>query len=99
MTKPYLGEIRIWPASFAPQGWAFCHGQLLAVAQANALFQLIGATYGGNGQTTFALPNLRGRVPIHMGNGHDLGEAAGSTSVTVNILGTNDAAILSSASN
>ncbi len=71
--------------NFPPKGWALCNGQLLPINQNQALFSLLGTTYGGNGQTTFALPNLRGRVPIHMGNGHTLGEAAGSTSVTVNI--------------
>jgi len=85
MAEPYLSEIRIFSFNFAPKGWAFCNGQLLPINQNQALFALLGTTYGGNGQTTFALPNLRGRVPIHMGNGHTLGEAAGSTSVTVNI--------------
>jgi microcystin-dependent protein len=71
--------------NFPPKGWALCNGQLLPINQNQALFALLGTTYGGNGQTNFALPNLRGRVPIHFGNGHGLGEAAGSTSVTVNI--------------
>src|SRR5205085_8917373 len=71
--------------NFPPKGWALCNGQFLPINQNQALFALLGTTYGGNGQTTFALPNLRGRVPIHEGNGHTLGEAAGSTSVTVNI--------------
>jgi len=70
--------------NFAPQGWALANGQFLPINQNQALFSLLGTTFGGNGQTTFALPNLRGRVPIHEGNGHTLGEAAGSTSVTVN---------------
>lgn len=70
--------------NFAPQGWAFANGQFLPINQNQALFSLLGTTFGGNGQTTFALPNLRGRVPIHMGAGHTLGEAAGSTSVTIN---------------
>ncbi|MBC8094273.1 MAG: phage tail protein [Akkermansiaceae bacterium] len=80
-----MGEMRVFAFDFAPGGWALCNGQFLPINQNQALFALLGTTYGGNGQTTFALPNLRGRVPIHMGNGHTLGEAAGSTSVTVNI--------------
>src|SRR5688500_20350039 len=85
MSEPFLSEIKIMSFNFPPKGWALCNGQFLPINQNQALFALLGTTYGGNGQTTFALPNLRGRVPIHMGNGHALGEAAGSTSVTVNI--------------
>lgn len=85
MSEPFLSEIKIVSFNFPPKGWAFCNGQFLPIAQNQALFALLGTTYGGNGQTTFALPNLRGRLPIHMGNGHTLGEAAGSTAVTVNI--------------
>ena len=85
MSEPFLSEIKIVSFNFPPKGWALCNGQFLPINQNQALFSLLGTTYGGNGQTTFALPNLRGRVPIHMGNGHTLGEAAGSTSVTVNI--------------
>ena len=85
MAEPFLSEIRIFSFNFAPKGWALCNGQQLPINQNQALFSLLGTTYGGNGQTTFALPNLRGRVPIHMGNGHTLGETAGSTSVTINI--------------
>jgi microcystin-dependent protein len=85
MSEPFLSEIKIFSFNFPPKGWAFCNGQFLPINQNQALFALLGTTYGGNGQTTFALPNLRGRVPLHMGNGHSLGEAAGSTSVTVNI--------------
>ncbi len=85
MSEPFLSEIKIVSFNFPPKGWALCNGQMLPINQNQALFALLGTTYGGNGQTTFALPNLRGRVPIHMGNGHTLGEAAGSTSVTVNI--------------
>jgi microcystin-dependent protein len=85
MSEPFLSEIKVVSFNFAPKGWALCNGQFLPINQNQALFSLLGTTYGGNGQTTFALPNLRGRVPIHMGNGHILGEAAGSTSVTVNI--------------
>src|ERR671918_2530056 len=85
MAEPFLSEIRIFSFNFAPKGWALCNGQLLPINQNQALFALLGTTYGGNGQTNFALPNVRGRVPIHIGDGHTLGEAAGSTSVTVNI--------------
>jgi len=85
MSEPFLSEIKLVSFNFAPKGWALCNGQLLPINQNQALFSLLGTTYGGNGQTNFALPNLRGRVPIHEGNGHTLGEAAGSTSVTVNI--------------
>jgi microcystin-dependent protein len=85
MSEPFLSEIKIVSFNFPPKGWALCNGQFLPINQNQALFALLGTTYGGNGQTTFALPNLRGRVPIHFGGSHDLGEAAGSTSVTVNI--------------
>jgi microcystin-dependent protein len=85
MSEPFLSEIKIVSFNYAPKGWALCNGQFLPINQNQALFALLGTTYGGNGQTTFALPNLRGRVPIHDGNGHTLGEAAGSTSVTLNI--------------
>jgi microcystin-dependent protein len=84
MGTPFLSEIRIVSFNFAPKGWALCNGQLLPINQNQPLFALLGTTYGGNGQTNFALPNLRGQVPIHMGSGHTLGEAAGSTSVTLN---------------
>jgi microcystin-dependent protein len=85
MSEPFLSEIKIVSFNFPPKGWALCNGQLLPINQNQALFALLGTTYGGNGQTNFALPNLRGQVPIHMGSGHTLGEAAGSTSVTLNI--------------
>jgi microcystin-dependent protein len=85
MSEPFLSEIKIVSFNFPPKGWALCNGQILPINQNQALFSLLGTTYGGNGQTNFALPNLRGQVPIHMGNGHTLGEAAGSPSVTVNI--------------
>jgi microcystin-dependent protein len=85
MAEPFLSEIRIFSFNFAPKGWALCNGQSLPINQNQALFSLLGTVYGGNGQTTFNLPNLRGRVPIHNGSGHTLGEAAGSTAVTVNI--------------
>ncbi len=85
MSDIFLSEIRIFGGGQAPKGWAACNGQFLPINQNQALFSLLGTTYGGNGQTNFSLPNLRGRVPIHFGSGHTLGEAAGSTSVTVNI--------------
>jgi microcystin-dependent protein len=83
VSEPFMSEIRIMSFDFAPKGWAQCNGQLLPINQNQALFSLLGTTYGGNGQTTFALPNLRGQVPIHVGNGHTLGQTAGSESVTV----------------
>ena len=85
MSEPFLSEIKIVSFNFPPKGWALCNGQLLPINQNQALFALLGTTYGGNGQTNFALPNLRGQVPIHMGSGHTLGEAAGSTAVTINM--------------
>lgn len=85
MADPFLSEIRIFSFNFPPKGWAFANGQLLPINQNQALFSLLGTTYGGNGQTNFALPNLRGRLPIHFDASHNLGEAAGSTSVTINI--------------
>jgi microcystin-dependent protein len=78
--EPFIGEIRLMSFNFAPKGWALCNGQSLAISQNQALFALLGTTYGGDGRTTFALPNLRGRVPIHAGSGHTLGEAAGTSS-------------------
>jgi microcystin-dependent protein len=84
MSTPFLSEIKIVSFNFPPKGWALCNGQLLPINQNQALFALLGTTYGGNGQTTFALPNLRGQVPIHVGQGHTLGEQAGSSSVTLN---------------
>jgi microcystin-dependent protein len=77
MGEPFLSEIRIVSFNFAPKGWAMCNGQLLPINQNQALFSLLGTTYGGNGQTTFALPNCQGRVPMHVGQGHLLGEKAG----------------------
>ena len=76
MPEPFLSEIKIVSFNFPPKGWALCNGQLLPINQNQALFALLGTVYGGNGQTNFALPNLRGRVPVHEGNGHTLGEAA-----------------------
>jgi microcystin-dependent protein len=85
MAEPFLSEIRIMSFSFPPKGWALCNGQLLPINQNQALFALLGTTYGGNGQTNFALPDLRGRVSMHVGDGHVLGERAGAESVTINI--------------
>ena len=78
---PFLGEIRMFGGNFAPQGWATCDGQILSIAQNTALFSLLGTTYGGNGQTTFALPDLRGRLPVHIGGGLTMGQAGGSETV------------------
>ena len=88
MSDPFIGEIKLFPYSFAPRGWALCQGQLLSISQNTALFSLIGTTYGGNGQTTFALPDLRGRVAVSAGQGpglssYELGEAVGSESVSL----------------
>jgi microcystin-dependent protein len=85
MAEPFLSEIRIMSFSYAPRGWAMCNGQLLPINQNQALFSLLGTTFGGNGQTNFALPDLRGQTPIHVGNGHVLGEKGGAQSVTVSI--------------
>ena len=83
MGQPYVGEIRIFAGNFAPVGWALCEGQVLAIAEYETLFQLIGTAYGGDGQTTFHLPDLRGRIPIHQGNGFVLAETGGEESVTL----------------
>ena len=88
MANPFVAEIRIFPFNFAPKGWAFCNGQLLPISQNTALFSLLGTTYGGDGKSTFALPNLEGSAPMHPGQGpglslHDLGEAAGVDTVTL----------------
>jgi microcystin-dependent protein len=85
MPEPFLSEIRMFSFNYAPQGWAQCNGQLLPINQNQALFSLLGTTYGGNGQTTFALPNLRGRVPMHFGDGLNLGETAGQENQTLTI--------------
>ncbi|SOD93233.1 phage tail protein [Spirosoma fluviale] len=86
--EPYIGQIQAFGFNFAPKGWAFCNGQLLPIAQYQALFSLLGTTYGGNGTTTFALPNLQGRAPIHFGQGpglsfYDIGEMIGTENVTL----------------
>jgi microcystin-dependent protein len=85
MGEPFLSEIRIFSFVFAPKGWALCNGQLLPINQNQALFSLLGTTYGGDGRVNFALPDLRDRVPIHMGTGHTLGERAGEQSHTLSI--------------
>src|SRR3954464_2778024 len=83
MAQPYVGEIRMFAGNFAPAGWMFCEGQLLAISENETLFQLIGTTYGGDGQSTFALPDLRGRLPLHQGNGFILAETGGVETVTL----------------
>ena len=83
MAEPFLSEIRIMSFGFPPKGWALCNGQLLPINQNQALFSLLGTTYGGNGQTNFALPDLRGQVPIHFGAGRNLGEKAGEQAHTL----------------
>jgi len=88
MADPFVAEIRIFPFNFAPRGWAFCDGQLMSISQNTALFSLLGTTYGGDGKSTFGLPNLQGSAPMHPGQGpglslHDLGETGGSDSVTL----------------
>lgn len=83
MAQPYIGEIRIFAGNFPPAGWMFCEGQLLPISENEALFQLIGTTYGGDGESTFALPDLRGRLPIHQGNGFILAETGGVEEVTL----------------
>ena len=83
MADPFLGEIRMFGGNFAPVGWALCNGQLLAISQNDALFNLIGTTYGGDGQNTFALPDLRGRAPVHQGAGFVIGQSGGVENVTL----------------
>jgi microcystin-dependent protein len=85
MAQPYVGEIRLFAGNFAPAGWMFCSGQLLPISENETLFNLIGTTYGGDGQTTFALPDLRGRVPIHFGNNFILAETGGGESVMLTL--------------
>jgi microcystin-dependent protein len=85
MAEPFLSEIRIMSFVFAPKGWALCNGQFLPINQNQALFALLGTTFGGNGQTTFALPDLRGKTPIHVGSGHTLGENGGEQAHTLSI--------------
>jgi microcystin-dependent protein len=83
MSQPYVGEIRMFGGGFAPQGWLFCDGSLLPIGPYETLFQLIGTTFGGDGASTFALPDLRGRLPIHMGSGFVIGEVSGIETVTL----------------
>ena len=85
MAEPFLSEIRVFSFNFAPRGWALCNGQLLPINQNQALFSLLGTTYGGDGRVNFALPDLQGRVPIHTGNGHTLGQRAGEQAHTLSI--------------
>ncbi len=90
MSEPFVGEIRMFAGNFAPRGWALCDGQLLAVSQNDALFSLLGTIYGGDGRTTFGLPDMRGRIPIHAGSGpgltpRNLGVKAGSENVTLTL--------------
>src|SRR5215207_5921571 len=109
MAQPYVGEIRMFAGNFAPAGWMFCEGQLLPISENETLFQLIGTTYGGDGESTFALPDLRGRIPIHQGNGFTLAENGGVEDVTLTVqqipvhthpfLGTDDLATTNSPAN
>ena len=85
MAQPYVGEIRMFAGNFAPAGWMFCEGQLLPISEYETLFNLIGTTYGGDGQSTFALPDLRGRIPLHFGNGFTLAETGGVETVTLTV--------------
>jgi microcystin-dependent protein len=85
MAQPYVGEIRMFAGNFAPAGWMFCEGQLLPISENETLFQLIGTTYGGDGQSTFALPDLRGRIPVHMGSGFTLAETGGAEEITLTV--------------
>ncbi|MFN2577811.1 MAG: phage tail protein [Pyrinomonadaceae bacterium] len=85
MAEPFLSEIRIMSFGFAPKGWALCNGQLLPINQNQALFSLLGTTFGGDGRVNFALPNLQGNVPIHVGSGHTLGEKGGEQAHTLSI--------------
>jgi microcystin-dependent protein len=85
MAQPYVGEIRMFAGNFPPAGWMFCEGQLLPISENETLFQLIGTTYGGDGESTFALPDLRGRIPIHQGNGFILAQNGGAETVTLTV--------------
>src|SRR5207249_11988164 len=85
MAQPYVGEIRMFGGNFAPAGWMCCEGQLLPISENETLFNLIGTTYGGDGQSTFALPDLRGRLPIHFGNGFILAETGGAEEITLTV--------------
>jgi microcystin-dependent protein len=85
MAQPYVGEIRMFAGNFAPAGWMFCEGQLLPISENDVLFTLIGTTYGGDGESTFALPDLRGRIPLHQGNGSVLADTGGAETVTLTV--------------
>lgn len=85
MAQPYVGEIRMFAGNFAPAGWMFCEGQLLPISENETLFNLIGTTYGGDGQSTFALPDLRGRIPLHQGNSFVLAQTGGAEEVTLTV--------------
>ena len=85
MAQPYVGEIRMFAGNFAPAGWMFCEGQLVPISENEALFQLIGTTYGGDGESTFALPDQRGRIPIHQGSGFILAETGGAEEITLTV--------------
>ncbi|MFN8348458.1 MAG: tail fiber protein [Spirosomataceae bacterium] len=85
MAQPYVGEIRMFAGNFAPAGWQFCEGQLMPISEYETLFNLIGTTYGGDGQSTFAMPALRGRIPIHQGNGFILAETGGAEEITLTV--------------
>src|SRR6266513_1467255 len=85
MAQPYVGESRIFAGNFAPAGWMFCEGQFLPISENETLFNLIGTTYGGDGQSTFALPDLRGRIPLHFGNGFTLAETGGAEEITLTV--------------
>jgi microcystin-dependent protein len=83
MSEPYIGEIKVISFNFPPRGWAFCNGQLLPINQNQALFSILGTTYGGDGRITFALPNMQGRIPLHQGAGYTVGQAAGEAAHTL----------------
>ncbi|HNB70814.1 MAG TPA: tail fiber protein [Acidobacteriota bacterium] len=85
MAQPYVGEIRMFAGNFAPAGWQLCEGQLMSISENETLFQLIGTTYGGDGESTFALPDLRGRLPLHQGNGFILAETGGAEEITLTV--------------
>jgi microcystin-dependent protein len=85
MAQPYVGEIRMFAGNFAPAGWMFCEGQPIPISEYETLFNLIGTTYGGDGESTFALPDLRGRLPLHQGNGFILGEPGGAEEITLTV--------------
>lgn len=109
MAQPYVGEIRMFAGNFAPSGWMFCNGDLVSISEYETLFNLIGTNYGGDGESTFALPDLRGRIPIHMGNGFVLAETGGVEAITLTtaqipahshpVLATSNAATLAAPAN